>query len=123
MKNEILTSEKEILSYFNEVAGKRFKPIKSNLTPISARLKDGYSVEELKQVIQLKTLEWKNNEVMAGHLCPTTLFRASNLDKYVNQLETIKQNPKQYAQYFAKINKRPISAADDNDGLADLYGN
>lgn len=106
--------EIEILEYFNQIAGKRFKPIKSNLNPIRARLKDGYSFEEIQQVIQLKTIEWKNNETMSVHLCPTTIFRPSNFDKYVNQLETIKQNPKKYAEYFAKINER--DRPDNNAG-------
>ena len=114
--------ETEILEYFNQIAGKRFKPIKSNLNPIRARLKDGYSLETIQQVIQLKTIEWKNNETMSVHLCPTTIFRPSKFDKYVNQLETIKQNPKKYAEHFAKINNISISAADDLDALADLYG-
>lgn len=108
----------EVLDYFNQIARKRFKPIKSNLSPIMARLKD-YEKQELLEVIQLKTLEWKNNETMAPHLCPTTLFRPSNFDKYVNQLLDIKENPQKYAKHFAKLNK----AKPDNSGdLAAMYG-
>jgi uncharacterized phage protein (TIGR02220 family) len=97
--------EIEILNYLNEVTGKHFKAIKSNLKPISARFKDGYTLEEMKEVIMVKTLEWKNNEVMAVHLCPTTLFRPSNFEKYVNQVLTVKQNPDQYRQYYEQLNK------------------
>ena len=124
MNENITTPEIEILQYLNELAGKRFKPIKSNLTPIAARLKDGYTVQELKEIIQVKTLEWKNNEVMNAHLCPTTLFRPSNTDKYINQIIAIKENPQQYAKYFAKINKQPesVSNANNPDDLAAMYG-
>lgn len=124
MNENITTPEIEILQYLNELAGKRFKPIKSNLTPIAARLKDGYTVQELKEIIQVKTLEWKNNEVMNPHLCPTTLFRPSNADKYLNQIIAIKANPQQYAKYFAKINKQPgsVSNANNPDDLAAMYG-
>ena len=43
MNEEITSPEIEILNLLNELAGKRFKPIKSNLAPIKARLKDGYT--------------------------------------------------------------------------------
>ena len=120
--NDTITPEIEILNYLNELAGKRFKRIKSNINPISARLKDGYTLEELKEIIQVKTLEWKNNEVMNTHLCPTTLFRPSNTDKYLNQIIAIKQDPKKYAKYFSKINNVSQSAANDFDDLAAMYG-
>ena len=122
MNTETTTPEIEILQYLNELAGKRFKPIKSNLTPIAARLKDGYTVQELKEIIQAKTLDWKNNETMNQHLCPTTLFRPSNTDKYINQIIAIKENPREYARYFAKINNVSTSAADNDDELAAMFG-
>ena len=112
----------EILTYFNQITGKKVRPINSNLKGISARLADGYTPQQLKEVIQMKTLEWQNNEVMAVHLHPITLFRPANFDKYVNQVETIRKNPEKYVKHFAKINNRSISASDDHDGLADLYG-
>lgn len=116
------TQEIEILNLLNELAGKRFKPIKSNLSPISARLKDGYTMQELKEIVQVKTLDWKNNEVMNQHLCPTTLFRPGNTDKYLNYILSIKENPQQYARYFAKINNVSTSAADNDDELAAMFG-
>ena len=121
MNEQITIPEIEILTLLNDLAGKKFKPIKSNLTPISARLKDGYTVQELKEIVQVKTLDWKNNEVMNQHLCPTTLFRPSNTDKYLNYILSIKENPKQYAKYFAKLNKTRTSAINSDD-LAAMYG-
>ncbi|OWK99285.1 hypothetical protein AP75_02005 [Kaistella haifensis DSM 19056] len=121
MNEEIATHEIEILTMLNDLAGKRFKPIKSNIAPISARLKDGYTVQELKEIVQVKTLDWKNNEVMNQHLCPTTLFRPGNTDKYLNYILSIKANPKQYAKYFAKLNKTR-SSANRTDDLTDIYG-
>jgi uncharacterized phage protein (TIGR02220 family) len=104
--NTQISPEIEILNYLNEITGKRFKPIKSNLNPISARFKDGYTLEEMKEVVMVKTLDWKNNEVMTTHLCPTTLFRPSNFEKYLNQVLTIKENPKQYQRYYERLNKK-----------------
>lgn len=89
----------------------RFRPIKSNLTKITALLKAGFSEMDILEVIQLKTIQWKNNPKMAGYLCPTTLFRESNFEKYHNEVNQVKANPKLYEQYFRQINKVAQSAA------------
>ncbi|MBP7174048.1 MAG: conserved phage C-terminal domain-containing protein [Cloacibacterium sp.] len=117
MKTEALTLELEILAYLNDLASKRFKLIKSNLKPISARLKDGYTEQELREIIQVKTLEWKNNEVMNVHLCPTTLFRPSNVEKYLNQIIAIKENPQKYKQYYEQLNQKRTAPTDHTSGL------
>ncbi len=121
---ETQTPETEILDYLKQVTGTKFRPIKSNLTLISALFKSGYTQEEIVEVIQLKTVQWKNNPVMAPYLRPSTLFKMSNFDNYLNELELVKQNPKMYATHFAALNriKGANSAANDDDGLAAMYG-
>lgn len=124
MKEEIQTPETEVLDYLKQITGTKFRPIKSNLTLISALFKAGYSQEEIIEVIQLKTVQWKNNPVMAPYLRPSTLFKMSNFDNYINEAELVKQNPKMYAQHFAELNKikGSQSAADDDDDLDAMYG-
>lgn len=119
---ETLTPAEQILNLFNEIAGKRHKPSKPNLAGIRRVLKEGYTVEQITEVIQVKTLEWKNNVVMSTNLNPVTVFRDANFDKYINQVLTIKENPQQYAKYFAKINNVSTSAADNDDELAAMFG-
>ncbi|MEE3726153.1 hypothetical protein D1Z98_12070 [Riemerella anatipestifer] len=122
MKAEILTPEKELLKKFNEITGRRFRETKANLQGISARLKDGYTEQEILEVIQVKTLEWKKNPTMSVHLNPVTIFRPSNFDKYVNQVMTVKEDPILYAKQFQKINRISTSAADNDDAISELYG-
>lgn len=124
MKEPTLTPETEILEYLKQLTGTKFRPIKSNLTLISALFKAGFAQEEIIEVIQLKTVQWKNNPVMAPYLRPSTLFKMSNFDNYINEADLVKQNPKMYAQHFADLNKikGSQSAADDHDGLAAMYG-
>ncbi|MBT0552657.1 conserved phage C-terminal domain-containing protein [Riemerella anatipestifer] len=122
MKAKILTPEKELLKKFNEITGRRFRETKANLSGISARLKDGYTEQEIIEVIQVKTLEWKNNPTMSVHLNPVTIFRPSNFDKYVNQVMTVKEDPILYAKQFQKINRVSTSAADNSDTISELYG-
>lgn len=119
MNSEIVTPELEILNYLNSVTQSKFRPIKSNLSKISALFKAGFTTEEMMEVIQLKTVQWKNNPVMAGYLCPTTLFRESNFEKYVNEVEHVKQNPQMYAEYFATINKIKSKSDNDSSGAFD----
>lgn len=123
-ESKINTPELEILDYLKQVTGTQFRPIKSNLTLISALFKNGYKQEEIVEVIQLKTVEWKNNPVMAKYLRPSTLFNQLNFDNYLNELLLVKQNPTMYAKHFAEINKikGSSSAANDDDGLAAMYG-
>lgn len=114
-----------IIEYFNEITGRKFRTTnKTYLNAISKRFKDGFTEEQIKEVIQVKTIEWKNNPTMSVHLNPETIFRPSNFEKYVNQVEVIKQNPKLYAKHFAKINGIATSttASNNHDTISDLYG-
>ena len=83
----------EIINYLNEKSDKMYKQSKSNVEPISARLKEGYTVNDFKRVIDTKVKEWKNTE-FEKYIRPETLFRPKNFDNYLNQPET-KKNGKQ----------------------------
>lgn len=122
MEQKIITPEIEILDKLNEITGSKFRPIKSNLTKITALLKAEFSEMDILEVIQLKTIQWKNNPKMAGYLCPTTLFRESNFEKYHNEVNQVKANPKLYEQYFRQINKAEKSAADRTDDIEAMFG-
>lgn len=122
MEQKIITPEIEILYKLNEITGSKFRPIKSNLTKITALLKADFSEMDILEVIQLKTIQWKNNPKMAGYLCPTTLFRESNFEKYHNEVNQVKANPKLYEQYFKQINKIKSSATEHDATISDLYG-
>ena len=121
MEADILTPEKEVLQILNQYTGSNFRDIKSNLSKISALFKQGFTKEEMHDVIILKVAEWKNNPVMAPYLRPSTLFRDGNFENYVNQVNQVKKNPKLYEQYFKSINKSKGSAADSIDDLAEMY--
>ena len=73
---------KNILSYLNEVGDRSFTPIPSNLENIIARLNDGHTEEECKQVIDIK---WRDNDFDKKYFRPVTLFRASKFEGYLNE--------------------------------------
>ena len=77
---------KTIIEYLNNKVNKRFSyKSESNRKLIKARFNEGYKLEDFIKVIDIKTNEWINDEKMKNYLQPSTLFRGSNFDKYLNQ--------------------------------------
>ena len=77
---------KTIIEYLNNKVNKRFSyKSESNRKLIKARFNEGYKLEDFIKVIDIKTNEWINDEKMKTYLQPSTLFRGSNFDKYLNQ--------------------------------------
>lgn len=109
----------EVLDYFNKTVGCSYSYSKSYTSGISARLKDGFSIGQMKEVIEIKTLEWINNPAMAPHLNPITLFRPSKFPKYIQQVKLIKKNPKKYKAYYEKINNASKASTSASDAAAD----
>jgi uncharacterized phage protein (TIGR02220 family) len=104
MDTETINPEIEILTLLNQATGSKFREIPKNLTKIKTLLKQGFTREQIIEVIQLKVIQWKNNPKMAGYLRPDTLFRESNFENYTNEVEKVKQNPQLYAEHFAELN-------------------
>jgi uncharacterized phage protein (TIGR02220 family) len=76
---------KEILDYMNGVLGTRYKhTTKKNQGLIKARLKEGFTVDDFKTVIDRKHKEWSTNPDMLQYLRPATLF-GTNFESYLNQ--------------------------------------
>ncbi len=75
---------KEIVEYLNLKTNKSFKSgTKATQRHISARLEEGYSLEDFKNVIDKKVREWQGTE-MDQYLRPETLF-GTKFEGYLNQ--------------------------------------
>lgn len=79
---------REIILYFNEKTGKKFGADAGGF--ISARLNDGFTIEDCKKVIDIKTAQWLNDPENNKYLRPLTLFRPSNFEGYLNEDDSIK---------------------------------
>ena len=78
----------EIIEFLNETAGRSFKPgTKSTASHINARIKEGFSLDDFKTVISLKTKQWADDPKMACYLRPETLF-SPKMDSYLNESPT-----------------------------------
>lgn len=76
---------KDVLSYMNGRTGKQYRwQGKHNQLIIVARLKDGYSVDDLKKVVDNMCERWLGDEHMEQYLRPSTLFLRSKIEGYLN---------------------------------------
>lgn len=75
----------EVIKYLNQKTGKDFRhSSKATVKLVESRLKEGYTVDDFKKVIDNKTAEWKGTE-QDQYLRPETLFTASHFESYLNQ--------------------------------------
>jgi len=75
-----------ILNYLNDISGKSFKHVESNLKLIKARFNEGHSKKEICAVIDRKVTEWRDDPKMAKYIRPATLFNAEKFNQYVGEL-------------------------------------
>ena len=82
--NNKLSICKEIISYLNLKAKKNFKvDTASHHKFIKARLKEGYTLEDFKKVVDVMVAKWKGTDY-EQYLQPQTLF-GNKMDNYLNQ--------------------------------------
>jgi phage replication O-like protein O len=74
-----------VLNHLNEKAKRDYRPVKSNLDFIKARIKEGYSKDDLIRVIELKCSQWLKNPDMDKFLRPATLFNATKFAQYAGE--------------------------------------
>lgn len=82
---------KEVIDYLNQKAGTKYRSTTAATKRlVGARLKEGFTVDDCKKVIDNKVTDWLNDEKMKNYLRPNTLFQASKFESYLN--ETPKKN-------------------------------
>lgn len=85
-QSEVTQAAKRILEFLNLRSGKRFHPTQSNIAPIVARLREGYSEQDIRTVTMRKVSEWLPDEKMQEYIRPKTLFNATNFNSYAGIL-------------------------------------
>ena len=74
----------EVIKYLNEKANTNYRPSTKNTQGfISARLKEGFTVEDFKKVIDVKAKSWIGTD-FEKYLRPATLFGAK-FENYLNE--------------------------------------
>lgn len=85
VKRKAKALEISILEYLNTQAGKKFKPVETNLKLIRARLKQKYTEADLLAVVDAKVAQWDKSR-MAQYLRPATLFNDEKFNQYYGEL-------------------------------------
>lgn len=77
---------KEIIEHLNSATGKSYRyQSNANKKIILARWNEGYKLDDFKKVIDNMVANWTGTE-WEKYLQPSTLFRESNFDKYLNMV-------------------------------------
>ena len=80
----------EVIEFMNKLCRRKFKPDSTYTTKdLRARLSE-HSVEDIKKVVANRYAEWGDDKVMSKHLNPTTIFRPSKFDKYLEEVSRTK---------------------------------
>lgn len=78
----------EVVEYLNQKTGKNFKHTsKVTQRHIRARLAEGFTVSDFKQVIDKKCSDWLRDQKMKEYLRPETLF-GTKFESYLNSKST-----------------------------------
>ena len=75
---------KGVIDYLNQQSGKHFRNTVTNQKLIRARLNEGFSKTDIKTAIDNVVLAWKNDDSRKQYIRPSTIFRPSNFEGYVN---------------------------------------
>ena len=120
--DDVDKSHFEIIEYLNLKTGSKFKPTtKPYVQAIRSRLKEGYTVNDFKTVIDKKCREWKGTK-LEKYLTPKTLFAPSHFDTYLNsnEMATMTDTERKVAELNALIDA--VERGTDETGNVESYG-
>lgn len=96
----------EVVEHLNQRAGTHYKATTANTRKlIKARLKEGFTIDDMKLVIDKKCAEWLNNQDMVQYLRPETLF-GNKFEGYLNS-QAASRNNRTTTQYNSTA-RQPI---------------
>lgn len=103
---------KEIIDYLNQKANKKFKHTSQKTqTLIKARFKEKFTLDDFKQVIDIKTAQWLTDDKMSVYLRPETLF-GTKFESYLNEqpkvIQQIKQQDVKSPNYVNEISENDL---------------
>ena len=93
-KSPFLSQRIEVIDYLNLKVNRKFRPDSKYSKLIDGLLKNDYSVDDCKKVIDNKVKDWMNNPEYVEYLRPETLF-GNKFDGYLNTVkaQSIEDDP------------------------------
>lgn len=120
--DDVDKSHIEIIEYLNVKTGSKFKATtKPYIQAIRSRLKEGYTVNDFKTVIDKKCREWQGTK-LEKYLTPKTLFAPSHFDTYLNsnEMAAMTDTERKVAELNALIDA--VEGGTDEAGNVEGYG-
>lgn len=74
-----------LIQYLNQKSGKHYRDTPTNRSLIKTRLSDGATVDDIKAAIDHVCAGWRGTK-MDQYIRPSTIFRASKFEGYVNSV-------------------------------------
>ncbi|RRA84321.1 replication protein [Streptococcus agalactiae] len=107
------------IAYLNQKTNSNYKFVDSNTNLVKSRLKDKYTLDDFKIVIDKKAAEWGKDASWSKYLRPSTLFNASKFESYLNQPEVNKENyyQRQQGQRFSQAELDELKKPDPKYGF------
>lgn len=112
-KSNIKELSTEIIDYLNETAKKRYRVTPKVMTLISARLNEGFTLDDFKKVIKTKYNDWRCDDKMEKYIRPETLF-GNKFDGYLNQIDQTQNNSFDIDEMFELAAKRSARLIENN---------
>ena len=98
-KEERKSSVKEVVAYLNAATGASYKATtKKTAQLVSARMREGFDVDDFKAVIDKKSSDWKCDPKMSRYLRPETLF-GTKFEGYLQEAKAVRAHADRYAKY------------------------
>ena len=97
---------RSLISYLNEKSGGKYKPTEELTDRIGELLDAGYTEKDMRDVIDKKVAEWKDDSKMRGYLRPRTLF-GDKFEEYVSAPESLEiENQRKEEQRKQEITEK-----------------
>jgi uncharacterized phage protein (TIGR02220 family) len=113
----------DIIDYLNQRAGKKYRVTKAVRRLISARFRDGYTLDDFKRVIDTKCSDWEGTKY-EKYLQPSTLFSDGHFDNYLNERPKKRRNDEydDFSAYDKSVPARDPAKPDSSvpDGWEDI---
>lgn len=107
-----------IVDYLNEVAGTKYRPTSDKTKAlITARLNEGFTLDDFKTVIKKKVDEWSGTD-MAKYIRPETLF-GTKFEAYLNQ-KPVRSMPEWYNPEPVRQSATPATAEEIAEARAKI---
>ena len=113
-----------LLSYLNQKTGSSYPASKGTIQLIKETLSEGYTVDQMKSVVDKKCAEWSCDGKMRSYLRPSTLF-GDRFEEYLNAPEPVQvEEERKSSEHVASLKKQLREKEQEHDAtekrLADI---